>query len=52
VNEELIKRLTRAIFALKDPPPVGSPYYQNGWDDGLEAAIDAVREELTGESTT
>lgn len=34
--------LTRAIFALKTPSPDGSKHYQSGWDDGLEAAIDAV----------
>lgn len=34
--------LIRAIFALKTPSPDGSPHYQSGWDDGLEAAIDEV----------
>ncbi|WP_329217312.1 hypothetical protein [Streptomyces microflavus] len=37
---------TRAIHALKSPTPDGSPYYQSGWDDGLEAAIDAARDAL------
>ncbi|MFE2973355.1 hypothetical protein [Streptomyces sp. NPDC059258] len=39
---------TRAIHALKSPTPDGSPYYQSGWDDGLEAAIDAARDALEG----
>jgi hypothetical protein len=52
VNEELIKRLTRAIFALKSPPPDGSDHYRSGWDDGLEAAMDAVREELEDQEGT
>ncbi|WP_434744641.1 hypothetical protein [Streptomyces sp. A-14] len=39
---------TRAIHALKSPTPDGSPYYQSGWDDGLEAAIDAARDGVEG----
>ncbi|MCX0246435.1 hypothetical protein [Streptomyces drozdowiczii] len=35
--------LTRAIHALKSPPPEGSQHYQSGWDTGLEAAIEVVR---------
>ncbi|MFD5491559.1 hypothetical protein ACFWH4_01120 [Streptomyces sp. NPDC127091] len=40
------KRVTRAIFALKSPAPAGSEHYRSGWDDGLEAAIDAARDEV------
>lgn len=36
--------LTRAVFALKTPSPPGSEHYRSGWDDGLEAAIEAVAE--------
>lgn len=43
-----VQRVTRAIFALKSPPPAGSEHYRAGWDDALEAAIDVVRDELTG----
>lgn len=39
---ELKQTLTRAVFALKTPPPDGSRRYQAGFDAGLEAAIDAV----------
>jgi hypothetical protein len=42
--EELAKRVARAIWALKSPPPPGSEHYRSGWDDGLEAAIDAARD--------
>ncbi|QJT04387.1 hypothetical protein G9272_32230 [Streptomyces asoensis] len=42
--EELAKHVTRAIFALKTPSPDGSQHYQSGWDDGLEAAMDAARD--------
>lgn len=42
-RDELAKRVTRAIFALKSPPPPGSQHYRSGWDDGLDAAIDAAR---------
>ncbi|MDX3034954.1 hypothetical protein [Streptomyces scabiei] len=42
--EELAKRVTRAIFALKSPAPPGSEHYRAGWDDGLEAAMDAARD--------
>lgn len=41
------KSVTRAIFALKSPPPPGSQHYRSGWDDGLEAAIDAARDVLS-----
>lgn len=44
--EELAKHVTRAIFALKSPVPPGSEHYRSGWDDGLEAVMDAAREEL------
>ena len=40
----LAKHITRAIFALKTPSPGGSQHYQSGWDDGLEAAMDAARD--------
>jgi hypothetical protein len=40
------KHVTRAIFALKTPSPDGSQHYQSGWDDGLEAAMDAARDAL------
>jgi hypothetical protein len=42
--DELAKTVTRAIFALKSPAPPGSEHYRAGWDDGLEAAIDAARD--------
>ncbi|MEU1450591.1 hypothetical protein, partial [Streptomyces mirabilis] len=29
---------------LKSPPPPGSQHYRSGWDDGLEAAMDAARD--------
>ncbi|MFF1684657.1 hypothetical protein [Streptomyces sp. NPDC058254] len=45
---ELAKRSIRAIHALKSPVPAGSQHYRSGWDDGLEAAIDAVREMAEG----
>ncbi|MER5875512.1 hypothetical protein ABT119_06225 [Streptomyces sp. NPDC001910] len=41
---EVAKHVTRAIFALKAPSPDGSKHYQSGWDDGLEAAMDAARD--------
>ncbi|GLP64265.1 hypothetical protein TUSST3_08850 [Streptomyces sp. TUS-ST3] len=44
--EELAKHVARSIFALKTPSPDGSKYYQAGWDDGLEAAMDAARDAL------
>ena len=44
--EELAKHVARAIWALKTPPPPGSQHYRSGWDDGLEAAIDAARDAL------
>lgn len=43
---DLVKHVTRSIFALKTPSPDGSKHYQSGWDDGLEAAIDAARDAL------
>ncbi len=39
---QLKQTLTRAIFAMKSPPPHGSSHYQTGFDVGLEVAIDAV----------
>ncbi|MEU2996887.1 hypothetical protein ABZ684_04820 [Streptomyces sp. NPDC006995] len=39
---------TRAIHALKSPVPDGSQHYRSGWDDGLEAAMDAARDALEG----
>lgn len=44
--EAVAKHVARAIFALKSPQPPGSEHYRSGWDDGLEAAIDAARDEL------
>jgi len=44
--EELAKHVTRAIFALKSPAPPGSQHYRSGWDDGLEASMDAARDAL------
>jgi hypothetical protein len=41
---EVAKHVTRAIFALKSPVPPGSEHYRSGWDDGLEAAMDAARD--------
>ncbi|MFI2081487.1 hypothetical protein ACH43Y_14205 [Streptomyces rubiginosohelvolus] len=38
-----LRAAVRAIHALKSPTPDGSPHYRSGWDDGLEAAMDAVR---------
>ncbi|BCM70899.1 hypothetical protein EASAB2608_06233 [Streptomyces sp. EAS-AB2608] len=42
--EEVAKHVVRAIFALKTPSPDGSQHYRSGWDDGLEAAMDAARD--------
>lgn len=42
--EDLAKHVARAIFALKRPAPPGSEHYRSGWDDGLEAAMDAARD--------
>ncbi|WP_199572695.1 hypothetical protein [Streptomyces murinus] len=42
--EEVAKHVTRSIFALKTPSPDGSAHYQSGWDDGLEAAMDAAQD--------
>lgn len=41
--DDRTKRIVRAIFGLKSPPPAGSQHYRSGWDDGLEAAIDAAK---------
>ncbi len=41
--DDRTKRIVRAIFGLKSPPPAGSQHYRSGWDDGLEAAIDAAQ---------
>jgi hypothetical protein len=41
---EVAQHVTRAIFALKSPAPSGSEHYRSGWDDGLEAAMDAARD--------
>lgn len=40
--------LTRCTPARPSPSPTpaGSPHYRSGWDDGLEAAIDAARAAL------
>lgn len=43
---ELKQRVARAIYALKSPAPQGSEHYRSGWDDGLEASIDAARTAL------
>lgn len=43
-RDEVTKRAIRAIHALKSPVPEGSAHYQSGWDTGLEAAMDAVRD--------
>ncbi|MFD9222050.1 hypothetical protein ACFWDI_19010 [Streptomyces sp. NPDC060064] len=48
VAGEVKRRVTRAIHALKSPAPDGSEHYRSGWDDGLEAAIDAARDCLEG----
>ena len=40
---DVAQHVTRAIFALKSPAPAGSEHYRSGWDDGLEAAMDATR---------
>lgn len=37
-------QVTRAIYALKTPPPTGSEHYRSGWDTGLEAAADTARD--------
>jgi hypothetical protein len=50
--EDLTKRLTRAIWALRNPLPSGSVQYQGGWEDALEAAIDVVKDELLKDSAT
>jgi hypothetical protein len=49
-DEDLTKRLTRAIWALRNPLPSGSVQYQGGWEDALEAAIDVVKDELLKDS--
>lgn len=43
-NRSARRVAVRAIHALKSPPPEGSEHYRSGWDAGLEAAMDAVRE--------
>lgn len=40
----MAQHVARAIFALKSPLPAGSEHYRSGWDDGLEAAMDAARD--------
>lgn len=54
-----LRAAVRAIHALKSPTPDGSRHYRSGWDDGLEAAMDAVRgmalavaRQLLGTTTT
>lgn len=49
-RDELKQRLARAIYALKSPAPSGSEHYRSGWDNGLEASIDAARTALDGET--
>ncbi|WP_406190149.1 hypothetical protein OH791_33560 [Streptomyces anulatus] len=56
---DLLRAAVRAIHALKSPKPDGSRHYRSGWDDGLEAAMDAVRgmalavaRQLLGTTTT
>lgn len=44
--EDLTRYLVRSVFALKTPSPDGSKHYQSGWDDGLEAAMDAIRQAI------
>lgn len=44
--EALAKHVVQSIFALKTPSPDGSKRYQSGWDDGLEAAMDAARDAI------
>jgi len=45
---ELATRAIRAVHKLKSPAPSGSQHYRSGWDDGLEAAIDAIRTAAEG----
>lgn len=35
--------VVRSLFALKSPVPDGSKHYRSGWDDGVEAAMDAAK---------
>ncbi|MET8826051.1 hypothetical protein ABZX40_13345 [Streptomyces sp. NPDC004610] len=42
--DEAAKHVVRSVFALKTPSPDGSKHYQAGWDDGLEAAMEAARD--------
>lgn len=49
---DLTKHLVRAVFALKTPSPDGSEHYRSGWDDGLEAAMDAVRDTVATREAT
>jgi hypothetical protein len=41
--DDRTRRVVRAIFGLKAQPPSGSQRYRSGWDDGLEAAMDAAK---------
>lgn len=41
--ESLAAHVAGSLFALKMSPPDGSKHYQSGWDDGVEAAMDAAR---------
>lgn len=41
--ESLATHVVRSLFALKVPSPDGSKHYQSGWDDGVEAAMDAAK---------
>jgi hypothetical protein len=47
-RDELKKRVTHAVHALKTPAPSGSQHYRSGWDDGVDAAIDAARDAFDG----
>lgn len=38
--------VTRAIYALRNPPPDGSQHYQSGWDAGLDAAMETARDAI------
>ena len=45
--EALTRYLVRSVFALKASSPDWSKRYQFGWNDGLEAAMDAIREAVS-----
>lgn len=47
-RDGLRKRAIRAVHKLKSPAPSGSQHYRSGWDDGLEAAIDAISSAAEG----